>query len=77
MALERFVRWLGSRGPLALRALWQCRHWVDFTQANRRMRRAWQSGRDARFAYLTVQHQRRRLRRRAEIQALVEGPVAR
>ncbi|MBX3426289.1 MAG: hypothetical protein KF688_11470 [Pirellulales bacterium] len=47
---------------------------VDFSQANRRMRRAWTRERHARGAYLTLTHQRRRLRRRREIRALVEGP---
>ena len=46
---------------------------VDFSQANRRLRRAWRQGRGVKTAYHAVEHQRRRLRRRREIRDLVEG----
>lgn len=44
---------------------------ADFSQMNRRTRRALRSGRITRATYLFAGHQRRRLARRQEIRALI------
>jgi len=44
---------------------------ADFSQMNRRTRRAIRTGRGVRAAYLGIEHQRRRLARRREIRELV------
>ncbi|QDS97342.1 hypothetical protein [Adhaeretor mobilis] len=44
---------------------------ADFSQMNRRTRRAMRTGRGVRATYLYIEHQRRRLARRREIRELV------